>query len=320
MDNDAAPPTPPPRAPSVPLVHPQTANGVLDSSSLPTEPTPGLPTPEEILADPERKQLSDEKNEVKVEKLSNGLVVKRGKRLAVELVAIDYMREHLMKEDGEMVIPVTRYRGFYRSDDIDYLFLTHVPGLSLESQWPSLSPSTRSSVLTQLATILRTLRSFTAPYIGRLNETQSFQVPWRPSAPYRTREEYLRGLRAAAPVEASRWETGGDLASLLEPPTTASEDDDRPLGVLTHGDVSARNILVDPSLPPGHQIVGIIDWECLEFCPPEMEYLRTRRELEKGWSKEEEAAREILKVVEEVSGVEGERLEKSWEWYKEMVM
>ncbi|GAA5865430.1 hypothetical protein JCM8547_001242 [Rhodosporidiobolus lusitaniae] len=295
---------------NAPAINPVTKNGYLDSRTLPTSPPPGLPSPEEILADPNRKQISDPKNEVKVEFLSNGLVVKRGHRLRVELVAIEWMRENLVKENGETVIPLPQYKGFYTQGDVDYLFISRIEGESLESLWPSLSPSQRTAILDQLREILRTLRSFTAPYLGRLNETASFQLPWRPSLSLRSRGEYFRALRMAAPVDPERWEEGGDLHSLLDPPSSP-----RPLGVLTHGDLAARNILIDSSHT---KIVGLIDWECLEFGPESLEWLRTKREVEKGWSKCEEAARAILEVVREVTDVEG--AEKDWEWYKEMVM
>ncbi|GAA6004364.1 hypothetical protein JCM10207_000687 [Rhodosporidiobolus poonsookiae] len=297
--------------PSTPLVHPTTANGALDSSGLPSSPPPGLPTPEEILADPERKQLSDPKNEVKVEALSGGLVVKRGKGLRVELVTIEWMREHSRGEDGEALIPTPKYKGFYTQDGVDYLFISKVEGESFESLWPSLSPSDRHSILSQFASILRTLRSFTAPFLGRLNETQSYQLPFRPSAALRSWDEYHRALRASAPIDSARWEDGGDLAGLLRAPTNK----DAPLGVLTHGDLAPRNLLV---CPRSKRIVALVDWECLEFGPPELEYLRSQREVEKGWSKVDEAARAMLEVVREVTDVE--EVERHWEWYKEMVM
>ncbi|GAA6036659.1 hypothetical protein JCM8097_001280 [Rhodosporidiobolus ruineniae] len=338
------------RPASAALIHPSTRNGHLDASSLPSQPASSLPTPAQILSDPERTRLSNLKNDVEVEALSGGLVVKRGRGLRVELVAIEWLKEKLGERKGE--VPMPQYRGFYTQEGVDYLFFTRVPGESLELHWPSLSPSARQSILAQLRDILRTLRSFTAPFLGRLNETQSYQLPWRPSTAYRSWEEWARALKSAAGVEKERWEQGGDLEELLQRPGWASfsssastDQGPPPLGVLTHGDLAARNILISSppspaSCPPSRsssspedrpppRILALLDWECLEFAPPELEYLRARREVEKGWTKGEagEAARAILEVVREVSvegmggGEEkGRRLERSWEWYGRMVM
>lgn len=65
-------------------------------------------------------------------------------------------------------IPVPRVCRLFQHGELGFLVMSRLPGVSLKSAWPSLSPAERQSVIGDLATYVQQLRSIPTPpnFIG----------------------------------------------------------------------------------------------------------------------------------------------------------
>jgi len=189
------------------------------------------------------------------------------------------------------------------------LLLTRQPGTSLVELWPTLSPADRATVKMNLAELLVHMR---APreeldYYGRPGQrpyiTPSDTGPPDAHTFCRTPSEWntsrARALYSSAKDSGINDDRVRELehlqqdlvisgATLVAPP------------VLTHGDLSNRNILVETSTL---QITGLIDWELANIAPAYFEYAMARLcgGHNASWRKE------LLEVLREVLRIECQR-------------
>ncbi|OOQ83195.1 Aminoglycoside phosphotransferase [Penicillium brasilianum] len=161
------------------------------------------------------------------------------------------------------------------------LVLTHQPGTPLVELWPSLTPPQRQTVKAELCRLLVRMRTHHFSYYGRPSrqpyllfsefgtETHVYcasRLEWDDSR--------VRALQASAP-DAER----AVALERVQRGTTGAGDWDRP--VLTYGDLSDRNILVDPSTLA---VTGFLDRRWPISCPRTLNVLRSvlRRECDAG--------------------------------------
>ncbi|TWU78495.1 hypothetical protein ED733_008971 [Metarhizium rileyi] len=153
------------------------------------------------------------------------------------------------------------------------LVLTHQPGTPLAQLWPSLTPPQREAVKAELCRILVRMRSRRFSYYGRPTQqpyvlfselsTEKFaccvsRLEWDDSRVHALQKYAPDAERA---VNLERVQRG----------TTGTGDWDRP--VLTHGDLSDRNILVNPDTLA---VTGFLDWEMANIMPAYFEYVAAR--------------------------------------------
>lgn len=153
------------------------------------------------------------------------------------------------------------------------LVLTHQPGTPLVQLWPSLTPPQREAVKAELCRLLVLMRSRRFSYYGRPTQqpyvlfselgTEKFarcasRLEWDDSRVHALQKYAPDADRA---VNLERVQRG----------TTGAGDWDRP--VLTHGDLSDRNILVDPDTLV---VTGFLDWEMANIMPAYFEYVAAR--------------------------------------------
>lgn len=173
------------------------------------------------------------------------------------------------------------------------LVLTRQPGTPLVELWPSLIPSQRETVKTELCRLLVHMRASRFAYYGRPTrrpyllfsefgtETHAFctsRAKWDASR--------IRALHASA--------TDTERAVALERVQRAATGPggwDRP--VLTHGDLSDRNILVDPHTLA---VTGFLDWEMANIMPAYFEYAAARL----SGGHQSQWRRELLDVLKSV--------------------
>ncbi|KAG8157861.1 hypothetical protein KVR01_012133 [Diaporthe batatas] len=143
-----------------------------------------------------------------------------------------------------------------------------LPGQRLSEVWAELSGEERKSIIAQLREQISNMRSCTQSYIGRLNNRSTCNV-YEPVSivgevcgPFIDEEHFDRWCLDRVPdgvfgLTKRKW------ARWLE------KDRQRPHRklVLTHGDLSPRNIIVD-----GGVVTGIVDWERSGFWPEYAEY------------------------------------------------
>jgi hypothetical protein len=162
------------------------------------------------------------------------------------------------------------------------LLITRQPGQPLVELWPSLGSEQRAEVTNSLVALLFHMREprDSLNYYGRPGRqpyiTPSEFGPDEKHSFCRTRAEWdssrTRALHLAAPdiglgddhvreLERIQHATGGNGSALVDTP------------VLTHADISDRNILVDPT---SLQVTGFIDWELAIVAPAYYEYAAAR--------------------------------------------
>lgn len=141
-----------------------------------------------------------------------------------------------------------------------------LPGDRLSEVWADLSDEGRSSIVAQLREQISNMRSCTQSYIGRVNNRSTCDVyermPGKVCGPFIDEEHFDQWCLARVPdglfgLTRKKW------TRWLE------KERQRPFRkfVLTHGDLSPRNIVVD-----GGVVTGIVDWERSGFWPEYAEY------------------------------------------------
>ena len=173
--------------------------------------------------------------------------------------------------------------------------MTLQPGKTLTELWSELTATQRSVVKANLCTLIVRMRATQFHYYG---------IPGR--LPYRiidelkgtvnyafctTREEWDNSRVAAIWANARDAQIDEARCVTLERVQRETLCDDR--AVLTHCDLSDRNILVDPTTL---EVTGLIDWEMANVMPAYFEYAMAR--LSGGhdpWWR-----RELLEVLKEV--------------------
>lgn len=142
---------------------------------------------------------------------------------------------------------------------------TVIPGQSLDKVWHSMDKSQRNFIKLQLKEQVQLYRMHTQPYIGRVNRQEALNFfnclnPYL-MRPFESEEEFDKWCleRVKSPIARSLWKR-------LLPGMRAQS----PEFVLTHGDLSARNIMVHEG-----KVLGIVDWEYSGYFPAYMEYVLT---------------------------------------------
>lgn len=153
------------------------------------------------------------------------------------------------------------------------LILTHLPGTPLVQLWPSLTPPKREAVKAELCRLFVRMRSRRFSYYGRPTQ-QTYvlfsELDTEEFASCASRLEWDGSRVQALQQHAPDAECAVNLER-VQRATTGADDWDRP--VLTHGDLSDRNILVDPDTLA---VTGFIDWEMANIMPAYFEYVTAR--------------------------------------------
>ena len=186
----------------------------------------------------------------------------------------NYMTLKFLHQQPDLTIPLPRetHRLSPATDPIIFTLESRVPGDTLASVWPTLSPEEKASYSRQLADALRQLRRFTAPRPQKVDGSQlddyilarcrslgfgnCFKIGY-------TVDEWLDSLGADLRMGLSRIHNTVDPAVIEEKfqEVKASFPDCEPY-VLTHTDLNLSNIIVKDG-----KIQGIIDWEHAGYYP-----------------------------------------------------
>jgi serine/threonine protein kinase len=139
-----------------------------------------------------------------------------------------------------------------------------VPGVPLVDVWQTMSQEEQNSIKEQLRGQIQHMRTLVQPYIGRIDRQPTRNIYnttfIRHCGPFEDEKAFdnwcLERLHGGA---LQRWKWKNVLERQRRKSTGRF--------VLTHGDLSPRNIMVD-----GGTITGIIDWELSGFYPEYVEY------------------------------------------------
>ncbi|KAF5622408.1 hypothetical protein F25303_12052 [Fusarium sp. NRRL 25303] len=139
-----------------------------------------------------------------------------------------------------------------------------VPGLPLVDVWQNMSQAEQASIKEQLRAQIKRMRTLVQPYIGRIDKQPTRNIYnttfVRNCGPFEDEEafdEWCLARLSGGGFQRWKWKR------VLERQRQRSNG----RFVLTHSDLSPRNIMVD-----GSTITGIIDWELSGFYPEYVEY------------------------------------------------
>ncbi|EKJ69270.1 hypothetical protein FPSE_10523 [Fusarium pseudograminearum CS3096] len=183
-----------------------------------------------------------------------------------------------------------------------YLIMERLAGHDLESLWPTLEPQDKSSIATQLRSILTQIRSISPPSLfggvcgGGIPDTIfETNVPdSRINGPFRTSSEVASAISLVLQNNGGEWMTDYLCRHV---PTVLG---DFPV-TFTHGDFHMGNIMVEktPVSPSqetsthgnenqwSYQVTGLVDWESAGWYPAYWDYVTAvaRPPPEKDWPK-----------------------------------
>ncbi|KAF5671062.1 hypothetical protein FDENT_11051 [Fusarium denticulatum] len=139
-----------------------------------------------------------------------------------------------------------------------------VPGVPLVDVWQAMSEDEQRSIKGQLRAQIQHMRTLVQPYIGRINKQPTRNIYnttfVRHCGPFEDEEAFDNWcLDRLTSGSIQRWKWKKVLERQRRKSTGRF--------ILTHGDLSPRNIMVD-----GSTITGIIDWELSGFYPEYVEY------------------------------------------------
>ena len=199
-----------------------------------------------------------------VAKLSSDLAVKsfRGISDFTEYTSMEFLELH------KPHLPVPRPHGLITAGGSAYVFMTLVPGITLNKIWPELQEEQKMHLSNELNSIFLDLRQLECPDGTPLGgpggegckdtrrHTRVSQVPLYTSSEFW--DFQYSGARAGSQVYLQ-------FLRQLTSPFQARNC------VFTHGDLRTENIMVQLGKDGKYRISGIIDWEMGGFYPADFE-------------------------------------------------
>jgi aminoglycoside phosphotransferase len=167
-------------------------------------------------------------------------------------------------------LQVPHYRGCYRVGKHHIVIVTDLlQGTSLDKVWHKMNKKQQNSIKQQLKEQMQLFQTCTQPYIGSIGhrETSNFYerlgLGFESMGPWDSEEEFDNWC-----LERVRSSFCRSLWKRLLPKMRGSSSGPGNF-VLTHGDLAARNIMVDMDQC---KLTGIVDWENSGFFPKYVEY------------------------------------------------
>ncbi|OJT14177.1 hypothetical protein TRAPUB_9288 [Trametes pubescens] len=199
-------------------------------------------------------------------------VIQISRDVAVKVTrSLDHDEHDVMRylEERIPAIPAPRALGLVTVGATAFMFMTLIPGTTLEARWPSLSPEAKRKIRWVLDATLLALRRVELPPgepfgtpVGRhlcKDARNDIRVSSSPIYSEAAFNDYL--MHRSSPRVATSYKSW--LRSMLR-------EDHRIL--FTHGDFHPRNVMITDGDDP--ELTGIIDWEMSGFYPEHWEYLK----------------------------------------------
>jgi aminoglycoside phosphotransferase (APT) family kinase protein len=197
----------------------------------------------------------------------DGTVVKSGKRIAVG-------EAEALRVAAQAGIPAPRVLGTESTPDGQSIRMSHIPGQTLDTLWPSMTVDQKRDMAQQLGVIVQQMRSVVPPenLIGACDGTEirdtRVQFTYH-SPPCRDEEGFNEYLSAALQSHTP--------PLVREALVRRLRTDHRV--VFSHCDLAPRNILVQDG-----RIQGLVDWEDSGWYPEYWEYVKFfQRAADKDW-------------------------------------
>jgi aminoglycoside phosphotransferase len=190
--------------------------------------------------------------------------------------AMDRSEADMMQYAATNSILAPKVRGVYdiitKKPIARVMVSERVPGVPLADVWLTLSAADQSAIKTQLRAQLARMRACTQPFIGRVGRQHTRNVYDRlhqtycgPFADEAEFDKWCLARVAGGSSSITRWKY--ERMVERERCDSSSSSSRGTAFVLTHGDLTPRNILVQGSV-----VTGIVDWERSGFFPAYAEY------------------------------------------------
>ncbi|KAF1968064.1 kinase-like protein [Bimuria novae-zelandiae CBS 107.79] len=243
-----------------------------------------FPSPAEVRANPILRDIIGSCT-TKFESLN--LVVKYGEKVtASEGLCLQAMQQLLPDQ-----VPVPEVYGWCEDGGECFIYMELIKGVTLESQWESLSDGAKKKVCKQLRTILDSLRKLEQDpddrFLGRIDKKPLLDIVFThktkpPAGPFATVKEFHDWLSAL--IKVGKEIHFADPSQIPDPWRESLPDDARV--VFTHADLHPSNIMVSPD--GSGKVLAIIDWHQSGWYPDYWEYCKAlfTSDFDSDWAKE----------------------------------
>lgn len=204
---------------------------------------------------------------------------KDGTKLALKLRApwaYKHSDAEMMRYAATHGVLAPKVRGIYEIMNTEVVYTVvvseRVPGVSLDTVWQDMSEEEQSDIKRQLKEQFTQMRKCTLPRIGRPERAPMRNMFSRLELLYHegwdSEEEFeewmLKRIGTSIGASLTRWRCRKGITEWRD---RMKKQQRETRFVLTHGDLSPRNIMVD-----GSRITGILDWDNAGFYPEWAEY------------------------------------------------
>jgi hypothetical protein len=196
-------------------------------------------------------------------KLDSDAVVKAVRNLedTTEYTALQYLAKNMPD------FPVPKPLGLITLGRFSLIFMTYMPGITLDKVWGTLDKVQKSSIQQQLDALFAKLRSLPHPdgmSLGGVAGEGCKDIRRN----IRRSQEPITSQKAFEDFQFSNPHFGSPIFISFLRQLSPS-----PSGrcVFTHGDVRPENITVELSDDDGYRVTGLLDWEASGFYPKHQE-------------------------------------------------
>ncbi|KAI9933098.1 hypothetical protein MW887_007569 [Aspergillus wentii] len=211
----------------------------------------------------------------KIVRLSDSTILKLGWRVTMGEA------EALILIAAKTNVPVPKVISAYTVGDIGFILMSKIDGKTLASCMKTMSSEEMQVIVRQLKSYVQEWRQLGSSFLGSVNGGPCrdilFRHPWdykstKTYGPFYSFKQYKLGVVEA--LRLSRPEgIWYDEEEILKEKILSFGDERLPnLGVMTHGDLHAGNIIVKDGL-----IAGIVDWGEAGYSLAEREFFAARR-------------------------------------------
>ena len=256
-----------------------------------SQPLPPLPTTDEIRA---CTNVLWETMASKIVALNDDIVVKYGGCINTwEGQALVYLERYVPE------VPAPRLYAMYHDSKDLFLIMQRVSGVPLNSIWPSLAPSEKDNIITQLQSIFDAMRNAECPwpkFFGGLDGGGVYHYLFYSQhgdkkflGPFIGEPAFVQGLVGNYRAFVERNNIPDYKARFYEKYMAGVLQGHRP--TLTHGDVQQKNIIVAENTRPNGQggrsfDIALVDWENSGWFPDFWEFFCASYPLHFEWEED----------------------------------
>ena len=184
---------------------------------------------------------------------------------------------HFIAKHTSIPVPAVYHAFVYRGKT--YILMERVHGETMAKRWHLLSSISKASILSQLKGMIEELRSIPSKTTAICDidggPLHDYRLPHKSSwGPFSTISDFHLALRNNVTSKALKGQASSSLSlnAISDMHKLISfHESTTPLPVLTHGDLSTSNILLD-----GDSVVAILDWGTAGWMPYYWEYIMNR--------------------------------------------